>query len=109
MELPANWTAYGIIALCAGAMIVMLLTSSVVWRLKLTRWALDEGVTLISFRNAAFWEGPGKHRRRPGEQTFRVEAIGPNGNKRKGWATFVTHYGMSLSATFDSVRWDGWD
>ena len=110
MFLPAHWTAYSVIALCAGAMIFMLLTSSVVWRLKLEAWALDEGVTLLSFRNAAFWEGPGAHRRRvAGEHTFRVEAISPNGVKRKGWATFVTRYGMSLSATIDEVHWDGWD
>ena len=103
-----NWLSFGAIGVGAGGLIVMMLMGSFFWRWKLSRWAHDQGMSLVSFRDAGFWEGPGKRGERGlNEHLFRVETKTPGGAVRTGWAMFVTTWGLSASASFDWVKWDG--
>ena len=76
------------------------------WRWRLNRWARSQGMTLVSFRGAASFEGPQKFLRSDNQGAFRVELRTRNGAPRFAWGTFGSFWGFVFGEPIADVQWD---
>ena len=76
------------------------------WRWRLSRWARSQGMTLVSFRGAASFEGPQKFLRSDNQGAFRVELRTRNGAPRFAWGTFGSFWGFVFGEPIADVQWD---
>jgi len=94
--------------LAAGTIIVvaLLLLGRLYWRWRLSRWAREQGLTLVGFRGAAAFEGPARFMRSENQSLFRVEVKDRNGADRSAWVMFGTPWGFTLGEPITEVQWD---
>ncbi len=92
--------------LLGGAVILLLWLSRIYWRNKLTRWAREQGYTLIRYRGAWFFEGPSAWRRSKNQHAFRVVVEDRNGLRRSCWIMFGTFWGFTWGNPVTAVEWD---
>jgi len=63
-------------------------------------------MTLVGFRGAAAFEGPGKFMRSENQSAFRVELKDRNGAARSAWVTFGSFWGNLTGEPIADVQWD---
>jgi hypothetical protein len=92
----------------AGLAVILLLVrlSRIYWRRKLTKWAESQGMKLVSFRGAWFFEGPSKFLRSRNQQAFRVIVEDSEGITHSAWLLFGTYWGFTWGIPLTSVQWD---
>lgn len=97
---PTLW-----IALVAGIGLLLWL-SHIYWRRKLTHWAESQGMRLIRFRGARFFEGPSKFIRSENQHLFRVIVEDHSGISHSAWVTFGSYWGFPWGIPLTDVEWD---
>jgi len=80
--------------------------SRLYWGWRLRRWASAEGVTLVSYRGAHSFEGPGAFARGENETLFRVEVADARGQRRSAWVWFGSRWGFVLGEPLARIDWD---
>lgn len=105
-SLPVDWPRYAALAAATAAVVPILLFSKMIVRRKLSRWAQGEGMTLVDFRGAAFYEGPGRFARSDNQSVYRVEVRDRSGAIRSAWVTSGTYWGFPLGDEITDVAWD---
>jgi hypothetical protein len=74
-------------------------------RLRLHRWAKENGYQLIQFRQAWFWQGPRAWRRTRYQQDYRVVIDDAQGHRRAGWLLGTNRW-LGLGSEQYQVQWD---
>ena len=73
---------------------------------RLQDWAKSEGATIISQRQARFYEGPNVWRRHEYENTYRLEVRDAKGRVRTAWVTVGDHKVMfETNPEVTNVTW----
>ena len=73
---------------------------------RLRDWAKSEGATIISQRQARFYEGPNVWRRHEYENTYRLEVRDAKGRVRTAWVTVGDHKVMfETNPEVTNVTW----
>jgi hypothetical protein len=80
--------------------------SRIYWRRKLTKWAESQGMKLVSFRGAWFYEGPSKFLRSRNQHAFRVIVEDHLGITHSAWVMFGTFWGFTWGMPLTDVQWD---
>jgi hypothetical protein len=93
----------GILGL-AVAVTAAMVTGRWYWKRRVERWARDQGYSLVSFKGARFFEGPGRWRRNENMFTFRIVVRDSAGSERLGWLTFGSFWSFWPTSRVD-VRW----
>jgi hypothetical protein len=93
-------------AAVTAAVVLLVWLSKIYWRRKLTRWAEGEGMKLVSYRGAWFYEGPSAFVRSRNQHLFRVVVQDRNGLHRSCWIMFGTFWGFTLGEPLTKVQWD---
>ena len=76
------------------------------WSYRLNQWAVDQGLRLVDFRGAKFYEGPSAWVRSDSQHLFRVHVEDKQGRRRSAWVMFGTFWGFSLRLPVTRVIWD---
>ena len=76
------------------------------WSRRLNKWAADQGLKLIGFRGAKFYEGPSAWRRSDSQHLFRVEVEDRTGERKSAWVMFGTYWGFTWGEPITDVIWD---
>jgi hypothetical protein len=77
------------------------------WEKRIRNWAFSEGLTLIEFRGAKFYEGPSALIRSENQQVFRATFADDKGQQREAWLTFGSYANpFTQTARPTQVRWD---
>ena len=93
------------IAGLGAAIVLMLVSGRSYWKRRVTRWAGDNGLKLLEFSGARFYQGPRAFRRSDSQFAFRVVVEDASGGVRTGWLTFGSY--LSLWPAGDpEIRWD---
>jgi hypothetical protein len=91
-----------------GMLVFLLLVfklSRVYWKRRLTQWAGSQGMQLVSFRGARFYEGPSAWTRSRNQHLFRVVARDKDGLERSCWIMFGTFWGFTWGEPITQVEW----
>jgi hypothetical protein len=75
------------------------------WRWKLRKWAEGEGVQLVSFRWARFYEGPSAWMRSRNQHLFKAVVRDRDGQERSCWIMFGTFWGFTWGEPVTHVEW----
>jgi len=76
------------------------------WSRRLNKWAADQGLKLIGFRGAQFYEGPSAWRRSDSQHLFRVQVEDRTGERKTAWVLFGTYWGFTWGVPITGVIWD---
>jgi hypothetical protein len=76
------------------------------WSRRLHKWAADQGLKVISFRGAKFYEGPTAWRRSDSQHLFRVQVEDRTGERKNAWVLFGTYFGFTWGVPITDVIWD---
>jgi hypothetical protein len=90
--------------IAVGFMLVLLL-SRMYWNKRLRQWAESEGLQLIRFRGARFYEGPSAWVRSRNQHLFLVTVRDKNGLERSCWIMFGTYWGFTWGEPITHVEW----
>jgi len=86
---------------------LLLRWGKVYWDKRLREWAAGEGLTLVSYKGNAFFEGPGRFTRTENQTSFRVKVRGADGRYRTGHVAFGKNFNpFSRPDELVSVQWD---
>ncbi len=85
---------------------LLLRVSRYYWAYRLTKWATDQGLKLIEFRGAWFFEGPSAWIRSENQSAFHVLVEDARGKRRKAWVTFGSWWRFVLGEPLSDVRWE---
>jgi hypothetical protein len=88
-----------------AAILLMLVGGRTCWKRRVTRWAGDNGMKLLEFSGALFYQGPRAFRRSDNRFTFRVMVEDAAGGVRSGWLTFGSSWSF-WPAGDPEVHWD---
>jgi hypothetical protein len=86
----------------AGALV--LFGGKLYWKRRIRRWAAAEGLTLVEFRGARFYEGPRPFFRSDNRFAFRIVVEDGAGAVRSGWLTFGSYLSFWPTGRAE-VRW----
>jgi len=100
---PNRILVYAAVAALIG---FVLWLSRIYWRRKLSRWASDQGLKLVTFRGAWFYEGPSKFVRSRNQHVFRAVVEDRDGIQRSCWLLFGTFWGFTFGMPLTKVVWD---
>jgi hypothetical protein len=75
------------------------------WKRRIGRWAGENGLRLLEFKGARFYEGPGAFRRSDNQFAFRVVVEDAAGHVRRGWLTFGSYWSFWPTGLAE-VHWD---
>jgi hypothetical protein len=89
--------------------IVVLMLANIYWKRRLTKWAEDQHLQLVSFRGAWFFEGPSAWTRSRNQHVFRVVTKDRDGLTRYCWIMFGTFWGFTWGEPITQVEWDNAD
>ena len=95
-----------VIAGLGAAILLALVGGRTYWRRRVTRWAGDNGLRLLEFSGARFYQGPRAFRRSDNQFAFRVVVEDASGGVRSGWLTFGSYWSFWPGGD-PEVRWDG--
>jgi hypothetical protein len=77
------------------------------WEPRIKEWAKQEGLILISFRGAKFYEGPNKFLRTENQQVVQVKVRDKNGKQKQAWLVFGKNWNpISRPDELINVKWD---
>jgi len=86
-------------------LLVVLLFGRFYWRWKLRNWAEGQGLQLVSYRWARFYEGPSAWVRSRNQHLFKAVTRDRNGLDRSCWIMFGTFWGFTLGEPVTEVQW----
>lgn len=86
-------------------LLLLVWLGSFYWRGKIEKWARNEGLKLVSYHRAWFFEGPPKFVRSRNQSAFRVMVEDRNGVRRTAWLLFGTSGGFYWGAPLTKVEW----
>ena len=96
-------------ALLYVGMLVFLLVvfklSRIYWRRRLTQWAASQGLEMVRFRGAKFFEGPSAWTRSRSQHLFKVVTRDRDGLERSCWIMFGTFWGFTWGEPITKVEW----
>ena len=98
---PGQWMLY----MAAAVALLLMLWSRSYWRGKIAEWAQSQGLKLVTYRGAWFFEGPSKFLRSRNQAVFRVEVEDANGIRRTAWLQFGTFWGFGWGSPLTKVEW----
>lgn len=75
------------------------------WRWKIRKWAEEQGLKLVSFRWARFYEGPSAWVRSKNQHLFKVVIRDRDGQNRSCWIMFGTFWGFTWGEPITHVEW----
>jgi len=84
---------------------VVFLLSRIYWRRRLSRWAASQGLQLVRFRGARFFEGPSAWTRSRSQHLFKVVTRDRDGLERSCWIMFGTFWGFTWGEPITKVEW----
>ena len=91
----------------AFAAFLMLTWGKYYWKKRITQWAKKRGYSLIEYRGAAFFEGPGAMLRTEYQTTFRVKVRNSDGKILNGWLVFGKNWNpISPPDELVEEKWD---
>ena len=99
-------TALLIVVGVAAAALATLVFGRWYWGRRIARWAREQGLTLVEYRGARFYEGPRAWLRAENEFAFQIVIRDGSGRERRGWLTFGS-MGSVWPTSRASVRRDG--
>jgi hypothetical protein len=83
----------------------ILLATGKVWsRWQLKRWCNSQGLELVTWQGAAFYEGPGAWVRSENQDAYRIEVRDRQGRTRTGWVVFGRYWAPWSNKV--RVEWD---
>jgi hypothetical protein len=85
---------------------IMLKVGHYYWSNRLKKWAADQGLKLVDFRGAKFYEGPSAWIRSDSQHLFRVHVEDKQGKRSSAWVMFGTFWGFTLRLPVTRVIWD---
>lgn len=81
-------TAIAILAAGGVFCVAAIVWAQIFYCRRIRRWAASQGLTLVDWRGAWFFEGPGAPFRSRYKQTFWIEVADRDGLAATGWLTF---------------------
>ncbi|HEY2845131.1 MAG TPA: hypothetical protein VGJ09_15825 [Bryobacteraceae bacterium] len=103
MQITSSKEMLYAVALVAGLLAVAF--SKRYWRGRIQDWARGEGLKLVTWRGAWFFEGPSKFLRSRNQHVFRVEVQTVDGIRRTAWLQFGTYWGFNWGSPLTKVEW----
>jgi hypothetical protein len=91
-------------AVIVGGLLVLLLVQ-MYWTSRLKNWAESQGMQLIRFRSAWFFQGPSAWRRSRNQHVFRVTVRDQYAMERNCWIVFGTFWGFTWGEPITKVEW----
>jgi hypothetical protein len=90
-----------------GALVVLLsvLVARWYWRWKLRTWGEGQGLQLVRFRWARFYEGPSAWMRSRNQHLFKAVMRDRQGLDRSCWIMFGTFWGFTWGEPVTHVEW----
>jgi hypothetical protein len=92
-------------AAAAVGLLLVFLLSQMYWGMRLRNWAQSQGMQLVRFRYAWFYEGPSAWTRSRNQHVFRVTVRDPYEMERVCWVMFGTFWGFTWGEPITKVEW----
>ena len=86
-------------------LLLVLVLGRLYWKWKLRKWGQGEGMQLVSFRWARFYEGPSAWLRSRNQHLFKAVFRDRDGMNRSCWIMFGTFWGFTWGEPVTHVEW----
>jgi len=95
--------------LIGGAVLILILSlwwGRIYSTRRIARWCDEQGLTLVEFRGAKFFEGPGAWFRSENQDAYRIVVRDRQGLTREGYLVFGTYWSGWPFSRAVRVKWD---